>query len=46
MGQTARKLRILGLQVEDAYRKGGAAMVVSRSARRAAAVFARMIRRR
>jgi glycosyltransferase involved in cell wall biosynthesis len=42
----ARKLRILGLQVEDAYRKGGAAMVVRRSARRAAEGFARIIRRR
>jgi glycosyltransferase involved in cell wall biosynthesis len=46
MEHTARKLRILGLQVEDAYRKGGAAMVVSRSARRAAEGLARMIRTR
>ena len=46
MEQTARKLRILGLQIEDAYRKGGVAMVVRRSARRAAEGFARIIRRR
>jgi hypothetical protein len=46
MEQTARKLRIVGLQVEDAYRKGGAPRVVSRSARRAAEVFARLVRTR
>ncbi len=44
--QTAHNLRVLGLQIEDAYRKGGAAMVISRSARRAAEGFARMIRTR
>jgi hypothetical protein len=41
-GLMAGKLRILGLQVEDAYRKGGASMVLSKTARRVAEGFARI----
>jgi len=41
-GLMSGKLRILSLQVEDAFRKGGAFMVLSKTARRVAEGFAKI----